>query len=668
MTASSSPFDVIIRNTGDQFANVTEAYAKSVNPTNLDSFVSVVGGQVQVNPTIANQELTYTLQLDSPQARTDYPIADQLPAGFSYVAGSFTAALTTWDANGLNRATAASTFAPTVTGGTSFAGTVDVPGPSILTITYKVKVTDVDALSAQLQTQYENLNGGTGNFQITPTNTATFAATTRTASVRLRGTVAGVNVGQAFSKGSDWSTKNVKPDEDGTLAPPTDITYTLKADLRQWVGGANFTLDRNVVISDTLPSQASWKTDATDFVTASGITLTEAASCPGQAAFADDSYVGQYCVTGQQLLVNVGMSNTTNASIQVKAVLNTVTGLTKDGTSTIEGATLYLWPNTANYYYRSGNPYTATRNVHVVALPDDTDGINDSSAFTKTGTPRSATVDPGESVTVDYTFKVTAGKGVDMRDSHIVDYVDHDIFTIGDPSTIAAVGSYDGQTLDADDFQLSVDPDGNLLIELSTSGKAVVSTHGPDKAFEVKIALTSKPFEGKVTKTITNKATLFGAGDTPLFWSRTSAEATSYGDEAEVRKELYDPATDKWSDTVGAETNGAGALVNDTFVYRIQFIPHGSYDNVVVVPVPDVLPSSVKFLGFVDAADAATGANPQVGPVDIGGNMRATYDTTTGQGDPRAEERHGPGRQRADRRVLRGAGPRLLRTDRQQGR
>lgn len=616
--------DVIVRNGGDQFANVTDGADKGAAPGNLDSFVTVVDGVVELKPEIADQELTYTLRLDSADARSDFAISDQLPAGLGYVADSFTAQLTKWDADGLNRSTGPFTFAPTVSGN-SFNGSVDVPGPSVLSITYRAKVTDIAALEALLQAKYDALDGDTGNYEIKLTNTANFGGVDKTASIRLRGTVAGVDVGQAFAKTADWSSKNVVTDEDGGLTPPADITYTLKADLRQWTGGPHFTLDRNVVISDVLPSQAHWNTAAPDFITASGITLTQVTTCPADAAaFADDAFVGRWCVDGQRLLVNVGQDNTTNASIAVKAQLDTVDGLTQTGTTTVKDATPYRLRNIAGYHYRSGDPYNAQRDVTVVVLPESDEGINDSSVFKKNGTAEDATIDPGESVTVDYTFSVAAGKGIDARTSRIVDYVDTDIFDLSDLDELDVSGSYDGQALNASHFDLSTDADGHLVIELSAAGRSVVDGRGADKKYDVRLSLTSKPF-GKETKTITNKATLFGEDDDPLYWSDTTTEATSYGDEAEVRKRVYDRDSSEWVETLKARMDGAGHLVQDTYVYRIEFIPHGSYDNVEIVAVDDILPDATDFLGFVTKDDVATAAHPTAGPVDIGGNLEATY-------------------------------------------
>ncbi|MCI0158071.1 carboxypeptidase regulatory-like domain-containing protein [Leifsonia shinshuensis] len=620
---------VIVRHSGDQFANVGNGQNKSVSPNNLNSYVSVDGGQVTLDPRVANADLTYTLELDSATARTGFPITDQLPAGLSYVAGSFAGQLTSWDAKGLNRTTGAFPFSPTVSGN-AFTSTVDVPGPSILKLTYTVHIDDVAGLRTQLQAQYDALGGAPGSFSIQLKNTATFGTGSASASVQLQGRVAGVSLGGAFSKDSDWNSKNVVTDAAGDLTPPVDITYTLKADLRQWTGAnPNFTLSRNVVISDPLPAQAGWNTAASDFVTSSGLALTPAASCPAADAFAADAFVGQYCVSGQTLLINVGKDNTTNASIRVKAVVNTVAGLAQGGSTTVQDATPYRLRNAASYAYSNGAPYTANKDVTVVKMPDTSGGVNDSSVFTKTSKPEDATVAPGASATIDYTFSVSAGTGVDLRTSSIVDYLDQNVYGAVDPSTVRITGTYAGAALARTDFIASTDADGNLVIALSETGKGIVTSRGADKAFVAHIALTTLPFQGKESKSITNKATLFGAGDKPLYWSSTSSDVTSYGNEAEVRKTLYDGGTQSWVSELKAKTDGAGHLLNDTYVYRVEFIPHGSYNNVVIVPVADLLPSAVRFLGFVSAANAATAADPTDGPVDMGGNLIAGYDATT---------------------------------------
>src|SRR5581483_12348080 len=98
----------------------------------------------------------------------------------------------------------------------------------------------------------------------------------------------------------------------------------------------------------------------------------------------------------------------------------TLAGLTQGGSTTVQDAVPYQLRNSASFSYNSGSPYVANRDVTVVKLPDTSGGINDSSVFTKTGKPEKSSIDPGQSVTVDYSFDVSAGKGIDARTSRIV--------------------------------------------------------------------------------------------------------------------------------------------------------------------------------------------------------------------------------------------------------
>lgn len=642
-----SSVDVIIRNSGDEFANVTNGQSKNLSPDLYTANITTTqAGVVTVNPNIIGAALTtYTLRVTNAEARNGLVIGDTLPAPLAYLAGSFNAQLTTWDANGLNRQTNAFPYTPTITGNT-FTSTVDLPAESILVITYQVTIPDEAAraaLQTELQAAADALGGNPGNFLVNKVNTATFGTESRDATLRVRGTVPaapGPVPGNQFGKTSDWQTQELLANADGTLTPPEDITYTLRANLGAWDNsGGNFNLTRNVVIRDALPTQASWNTAASDFITLTSAagpitTLTPAAASVtcDDATFSDNAYVGQYCVSGQTLLINVGQATATNLTIAARAQVTTVTGLPVDGTSPIAGGTRYRLRNTADFLYRSGSPYTATRDAFLVTLPSETGGgLNDSSAFEKTGSPANPRVNPGERATMNYVFRVQDGKAIptlpgqsiDVRDTRIIDELDPEYFDIADPQLIASLtGTYGSTALTAADFVTSF-ADGDLVVELSPAGEAKAGTRG--QLLTVNLALRTRPFVGKETLSITNRANLAGANGQTLYWSEDRSEATSFGDEAEVRKTLFDTGDDDWVRTLRARRNADGTLAQGVFTYRVEFIPRGSYDNVVIAPVNDVLPSGVTFLGFVTEANAGTGANPQPGPIDIGGNIEATY-------------------------------------------
>lgn len=656
--------DVIIRKSGDQFENVSDGATKNVttnpgtNPTNLDGYVHVDGaGNVTLDEDILTKDLFYTLQYATTGAKSNVLITDSLQAGLGYVTtpNSFAATLTTWDANGLNQETNPfPSFDPTPSGN-SFSDTVDLPANSILNITYRVRVTDKALLEGLLQDAYDAYvaENGTapGTFQITRTNTANLGEYERTRDVRFRGTIAGINIGNAFNKSANWSTKIVKTGPDGKLTPPADVTYTLRANLGQWNGsGTNFPLlTDNVVITDALPSQASWNTGDADFVTLSGsspdfTTLTRVPTCP--ADISTDAYVGQYCVNGQTLMVNVGKKAATNVNVQAKALVEDTTGLTKTGGATENDPATYTLPNTASFDYGAPQPYQRSVDVKVTVLPASEGGTQDTSVFSKASGSGAVAVDEGERAVIPYTFTVGADKGIDARTSKIVDYVDPTIFDLGDDFDLVEIsGTYNraagassgGVVLTAADFELSLDTNGNLVIELSESGKTKVTAQGADRRWVVNLRLQTKPLEAQQTLAITNDASLYGAEGDPLYWDEDEKEATSFGNEAEVRKRVYDRDANEgagdWVETLKAAVKKDGTLVQKTYVYRVEYIPRGDWGVqppvAAITPVLDKLPDGVTFKGFVSPSDAATGDNASPGPVDVGGNVQATYDSAT---------------------------------------
>ncbi|QLQ09515.1 MAG: carboxypeptidase regulatory-like domain-containing protein [Nocardioidaceae bacterium] len=654
-----SSVDVIIRNSGDQFANVSNGVVKArTSPGNLNSFVSVdyATNTVTVNPTILNQDITYRLNVDSETARTGYTIADSPHSYLAYQSVT-SATITQWDVDGLNRTQGPFTFNPTATGN-GFTWTGDIPGPSQLAITYTARVANDAqrlALQAELQAAYNAAGGNPGAFPnpaLQLTNTATFGGnTTRTATIGIQGTIAGPGVGAATGKAHDWTDENPanthrldyeQIDASGNVTPAQAITYTLRADLRGWdarPNNPNYTLTQDAVLRDRLPAGTTWLTGEVPFITAGGTwphgALSSAGTCPAGAsdsaraeAFRLASSAGQYCTDGQLLLINVGQNNTTNATFDVEAEINQVSEVS--GTSTVRDAVRYRVGNTVTLQITPVRTGSASTEVFIERLPEArSGGLNDTTVFSKSGNAEQEAVNPGETVTVDYTFRVGAGKGIDVRTSQIVDYVDADVFDVSDLGSVQVTGSYDGQPLNASHFDVSAQ-NGNLVIELSAAGVAVVDARGVDQELVVNLSLTTRPFEGKETKVITNRASLLGSDGTPLYWDEDEEQATSYGDEAEVRKRVYDRDAQEWVETLRAQTDGEGNLVQDTYVYRIEFLPHGNYDDVVIVDVNDILPAATQFLGFVTEENAATGAGATPGPVDIGGNLEATYDAATG--------------------------------------
>jgi DNA-directed RNA polymerase II subunit RPB1 len=629
VNSDQTSIPVVIKKQGDTPPPTTAALGKSVSPTDLNSYVHVAeDGTVTIDPTLANQAVSYTVTETVPAGASVSSISDQLPNYLGYDAGSFTYTQTTWDANGLNKTTSAPAAYPVSITGNSFTSSPALTGPTVVTISYTAHVTDPAGLANALQDQLEGKPGGT-SYTAALQNTATDnTGQSAKATVNVRGTVpsapcTGVCT-HTLSKASSWDTRNVLTDADGNLTPAQEVDYTLKAN----VATTDATLPVNVVLSDPLPTGTSWDSSDASFITVSGTTtsLTEVASCPDQATFAGDTFVGQWCVTGQTLLVNLGNTKTTNVTIVANALVTSVAGLTSSGTAGAQGGTPYQLSNTASLDYGAANPATASKTITVTQLPANPGGgYIDASVFSKTAPAAPAAVNPGDSAQIPYVFKVGAGQGIDLTTNAITDFVDQSVFGDVDPSTLNPTGTYNGVALTAADFTLSKDATGDLVVVLSAAGTTIVTAQGIDKAFELDLTLTTLPFDGKVTKTITNSASLTGATGQPPYQSTANSTTTSYGSEAEVDKTLYDASADDYTGDLQATTNGPS-----TYVYKLDFIPHGGYNGVAISPVVDTLPAELQFLGFVTAANVPTAADPTAGPVDIGGNLKAVYDATAG--------------------------------------
>ncbi|HEY4534945.1 MAG TPA: SdrD B-like domain-containing protein [Enteractinococcus sp.] len=637
-------FDVIVSTPDDQRENVTDRLAKAAGNANLNGFVSVEDGQVQIRDNIVDHKIRYTLTINTPKGmdRSAFSVSDVLSEHLEYN-NDFKASLTTWDENGWNRKTEDFVFSPEISiSGNAFDTTLNLPSPSQLTVTYtaSVKKESIEALRTAVQEEYDAREGAPGNYRIALGNTANFGGTERSASAQIGGNIAAAptpGVGNSFSKSGDPRNAIIETDEEGNLVGSVDKTYTFRANLTQWDGRDQhgnpdaWTLHSNVVIQDILPAQAAWNVDASDFITAEGIELTPADFDGDAAAFAADEYVGQYAVVDENtLLINVGRDSKTDATIHVRAQITSIEGV--NAWKNDQGWEHYDVDNKASFYYRDGNPHGAAARTTLIDRGDTSQGVDDPNHFTKTADKTGDTVylEIGESLTVNYEFVVN---GVDVTNSYIVDHRDPEVFDLTDEALHEIrdniSGSYEGVgNLGSEDFVVALDDNGDLVIQLSETAIERIGDN-VDKRLVVNIPLTTIVFEDTQTLSIENRATLYGEDDQPLYWSETFSEASSYGDEAEVRKTIWDSENADWTKNLRVEIGEDGELVNDELVYRLAFIPHGNYDQLVISPVTDQLPREVEFVGFVSDDNVDSGDNPQTDPVDIGGNLEAVYDADT---------------------------------------
>ncbi|HLU63903.1 MAG TPA: hypothetical protein VKY66_05170, partial [Protaetiibacter sp.] len=197
--------DVVVRNDGDQPAELAQAWSKAVSPGNRDNRLSVAIDPVTglyaltIDPALASDEFAYTLRIetDSAAPQAGYAVTDALPEGFGYVGGSFEVRTTTWDSSGWNMTTSPwapwspDTLVVDPAAGDSFTGTVDLPAMSITELRYRAAVADWPLVRDRVQASFDTRPGapGPGSFSTSWTNTASFGPSpevTRTATFGLR--------------------------------------------------------------------------------------------------------------------------------------------------------------------------------------------------------------------------------------------------------------------------------------------------------------------------------------------------------------------------------------------------------------------------------------------------------------------------------------------------
>ncbi|MDZ8274727.1 SdrD B-like domain-containing protein [Microbacterium aquimaris] len=663
--AETTDLTVIVKQPGDEFEDVVDARDKSVGAHNLNGLVSVSDGTVAISDAALQSDIPYTVSIDTTEAVDGLTISDAIDPRLAIEAGSFAAELTTWDDNGLNKTTIPFAISPDVTAA-GFSAVVDLPANSELRLTYTARIADAAALASirdTLQEGYDAVELDGGTYKTTFTNTVTYSDTgaTSAASTTVQKSVAAPaqpNRGAAFRK--DVDVTQVKPftpvdptDTGADLAAPQDVTYTIRTDLTRFAdfAGERFGLTSNVVVKDTLPNQAEWLTGEADFFSAATsdgtpVVFTEATGLSGDlaTAIAGDAYVGQYVVDGQILYVNVGKDTGTYYNLSVRARIVDLQGTNPSTDS--EGLTSYTVRNTAQFIWSDDTQtrtHTNRANTTFVDLGDPSDPRTSDDVFTKRTGDDDLTVAPGETLTIPYIFTVAQGQAI-AAESRIVDFADTNVFDLSDLDAIeadieviynnGAVNTIGSTTLDATFWNLTRDDDGALEFAFTDAFAAAISAAGlaDDRKLEVYIPLTTKPVVGKQSLEITNNAQLIGASNGLVYTSEQVIEATSYGDELEVAKTVYNADTDTWTQNLRVGVDD-GQLAADSFIYRIRVIPHGSYGTagVSIAEILDVLPAEVSFDGFVAADDVDSGTVTAGDSFTLPGNLVATQSEVDGR-------------------------------------
>ncbi|MDE0572700.1 SpaA isopeptide-forming pilin-related protein [Demequina sp. B12] len=640
--------DLIVREPGDELRPaLTNTTAKSVGTHRLNSAVTRdAAGQVQLAPSVTTLPVPYTLRVDSVEARSGVDVVDTLSDYLRYDATTFYGSIVTWDADGFNRTSAPFPLGtPVVSGDSVTFANLDLPANSRLYITYNAYVRSerVADLRAALQAAADAIDPVKGGSYTQPlANQVTAGGVSARVQTTIGGRIAAEptpSLSSAFQKRSNLASQvMVEVTDAGELSAPVVVNYTLRANLTRFADfvGTRHELSRNVVLTDTLPQAAVWNLDSSA-ISANGFVLTPAsATCEAAADFSDDVCVNQYRFTdaGQTLEVNFGQDVTANMSVTAEAAWHSFQGLSADhdpdGLPQVQ--TRYRIINDGYFDYSDDKSHYRARHTRSLLVPRPPGSvIDDPTEFAKT-TDGSFVLRPGESAHVPYTFTIANGAVPNLNQARFIDEVDTTVFDISDLEAIRAsiVGTYDGRSgLSGDDFTVVRSGDSLVFTLSDTFGSAVaggVDLAAPvTKRLQYSFALPTHPVEGKQTVHLTNTARVEADDVESYTWvSEATGRASTYGDELEVEKVLYS-GQGEWTRNLRVELTPDGSLAQDTFIYRVNLIPHGDYSGVRIIPLEDVIPEGLTFEGFVADGDLDAGTVSSTTTTSMGGNVSATW-------------------------------------------
>ena len=639
---------VIVTKPGEQPQATGTGSNKSTSRGSLPH--SIVDGRVVIDESVIGTEIPYTVTVSSTNARS-VTLTDTLGTGLTYVANSLTGSKVVRDADGLHPQTTPVTSLPAISG-SSFTTTFDAEANSVYTFQYRATITDADALEAireELQAKYDAINPvNGGGYSVSLKNTVDVNGQQHSATTSFSGNRAGLTkpgTGTAFSKSVDTTAAQLGATQAaGTeIAGGINVTYTLGADLTVFanVSDPSFALTRNVVVRDPLPAQAAWNLDDADFLTVvdqngDAVAFTRATDVTGnlEVEMAADAYVHQYFIDGNTLYLNLGKDTSKKYTVTAHATITDLPGSTSaqnqyESQYRVQNNAYFVFGTDSSWKKYEGKDATTT----ITVPKDTTGGVDDSSKFSKRVQSATTSVTPGGIAQIPFTFSVGNNVG-DAAHSRIIDAIDHDVFDVTaetlDQIRASITGRYDSNyPLDGSTFDLTIDEAGNLIItpnEAFPLDAAWGGAEGPfTKAWNIEVTLPTHALDGKQTLEITNNARYEGASSEIVYTSTSSAEATSFGNEMEVRKRVYDATTDSYTTNLRVDTDANGDLVQSDFVYRVELMPHGSFTTM-VEDVVDVLPEGVEFVGFVAPGDVANGtvaANDTYRIPDS--NITATY-------------------------------------------
>jgi LPXTG-motif cell wall-anchored protein len=335
-----------------------------------------------------------------------------------------------------------------------------------------------------------------------------------------------------------------------------------------------------------------------------------------------DKTIGNYSIENKQFKFNAG-KEPADYTIILKGNITALNNQ-KDYWSPLPFFDYYSYKNTA--VAKAGEDLIGKGEATTTVI--DKKGqttITDSNVFNKGHKTNPTTPVIGEPIEITYTFTVNdwnaGANAVDVSKSTITDIIDPIFDTSKGYEVKLLNDTWDGQNAkyvlsSLDDGVLTINFDEKMPEELKKS------------RWQISIELTTFPITEQSQALIRNSASLTGSDSGLDYSSSTETSGQTTGGELLVRKTVTDLDEKDYVKNYTLELDSDGNPKHKEFNYKIDLIPQVDFRNVKILPLTDVLPEALEFVGLIGSGESDTATvNRTTGDyANTGGKVEVTYE------------------------------------------
>lgn len=593
---------LFIKKEGDQQTVITEKNATKSGNGWLDGITSTFDEKTkkQAITVDANRieasRLSYSLTLETPEA-VPLNVTDQLDELLVYDSISFEMYVETWDANGWNKTKSIISSEYLAINGNSFTvNGYNLPANSKVTINYKAKIANPTLFEEKLTNSLsdQKLNGKHGSIQQILTNQAIINGETKQGdlkqNIEILGEKEATYPSGVVTKSVDQTIAYVKKEENGDHIP-LPLKYTISVDLTKFNQKGVKPLTENLVVTDVLPQGLSLDNNS---IKVSGMTIKEG------TVDTTNNTVGNYEITKTGFKLNLGKQPEKYT-------------ITLDATITDIPEAMKEWGNNQAFDYYgftnrvegSANDFKeqATAKTTVIDRKGQ-NTVNDEQLFKKSHRTEPEYAVIGEPLKVFYTFEIPnySAEKIDVSKSVLTDVIDTTSFDLTQGYKIHAEGNYQN----ADSFITSNLENGTLTVEFDKN----MPDNMKKSYWKISIELTTFPIVEQSQSIIKNSATLEGTDTGITYSSSTQTSGETIGGELLVRKTVTGIDSKDYQKNYVLELDQHNNPKQTEFNYKIDLIPQQDFKATKVLPIEDLIPKEVEFVGLLSGNDTDNVANP----------------------------------------------------------